>query len=66
MSIARALVEKHGKIAAVLLPASILGGFAYSAATGTSPLEDSKKWMQGKDAQQGYTLNFRLGGVGTK
>ena len=48
MSIARALVEKHGKIAAVLLPASVLGGFAYSAATGTSPIEDSKKWMQGE------------------
>ena len=48
MSIARTLVEKHGKIAAVLFPASVLGGFAYSAATGTSPIEESKKWMQGK------------------
>ena len=47
MSIARVLVEKHGKIAAVLLPASVLGGFAYSAATGTSLIEDGKKWMQG-------------------
>ncbi len=48
MSIARALVEKHGKIAAVLFPASLLGGFAYSAATGTSPIEEIKKWMQGE------------------
>ena len=48
MSIARALVEKHGKIAAVLFPASVLGGFAYSAATGRSPVEETKKWMQGE------------------
>ena len=50
MSIARALVEKHGKIAAVLFPASVLGGFAYSASTGTSPIEDTKERMQGKTA----------------
>ena len=54
MSIARALVEKHGKIAAVLLPASVLGGFAYSAATGTSPIEESKKWMQGEAAMHEF------------
>ena len=47
MSIARVLVEKHGRIAAVLFPASVLGGFAYSAATGQSPIEDSKKLIQG-------------------
>ena len=50
MSIARALVEKHGKIAAVLFPASVLGGFAYSASTGTSPVEDTKKRLQGEAA----------------
>ena len=50
MSIARALVEKHGKIAAVLFPASVLGGFAYSASTGRSPIDDTKERMQGKAA----------------
>ena len=54
MSIARTLVEKHGKIAAVLFPASVLGGFAYSAATGTSPIEDSKKLMQGEAAMHAF------------
>ena len=50
MSIARVLVENHGKIAAVLFPASVLGGFAYSAATGQSLIEESKKLLQGEAA----------------
>lgn len=50
MSLARVLVEKHGKIAAVLFPASVLGGFAYSAVTGASPLGDAEKIWQGEAA----------------
>ena len=57
MSIARALVEKHGKIAAVLFPASVLGGFAYSASTGRSPIEDTKERMQGKAALAAPSLD---------
>ena len=57
MSIARALVEKHGKIAAVLFPASVLGGFAYSASTGRSPIEDTKERMQGKPALAAPSLD---------
>jgi hypothetical protein len=47
MSLARALVEKHGKLAAVLFPVSVLGGFAYTMTTGTNPLSDGKDWAQG-------------------
>ena len=38
MSIARALVEHHGRIAAVVFPLSIIGGFGYTMATGSSPV----------------------------
>ena len=47
MSLGRLLVEKHSKIAAVVFPVSVLGGFAYTMKTGTSPLADSKDWVQG-------------------
>ncbi|BDA49447.1 hypothetical protein COCOBI_14-0640 [Coccomyxa sp. Obi] len=67
MSLGRLLVEKHSKIAAVIFPVSVLGGFAYTMKTGTSPLADGKDWLQGKESQQNmYTLNFKLGGIGSK
>jgi hypothetical protein len=42
MSIARALVEKHGKIAAVVFPLSVMGGFAYTMATGSVPVREQQ------------------------
>lgn len=47
MSLGRLLVEKHSKIAAVVFPVSLLGGYAYTMKTGTSPLADGKDWLQG-------------------
>jgi hypothetical protein len=47
MSLSRFLVERHGRIAAVLFPVSVLAGFAYTMGTGNSPLADGKDWVQG-------------------
>ncbi|KAK9904714.1 hypothetical protein WJX75_001180 [Coccomyxa subellipsoidea] len=67
MSLGRFLVEKHTRIAAVVFPVSVLGGLAYTMKTGASPLADGKDWVQGKDPQHNmYTLNFKLGGIGSK
>lgn len=64
MSVARVLVEKHGKLAAVVFPLSVLGGFAYTMRTGEHPLAASHGKADGRDSQ--YTLNFKLGGIGSK
>ena len=115
MTIARALVENHGKIAAIVFPLSIAGGFAYTMATGNSPVpvrsEQSAEgegfcqtgqspggggvqaWLavpcvasiglqrpslgmlvqilltaacHGAGRDTHYTLNFKLGGIGSK
>merc|ERR1712010_78854 len=40
-SVAKFLVEKHWKIAQVVIPASVLFGFVYTMKFGTNPLQDS-------------------------
>merc|ERR1711862_872509 len=40
-SVAKFLVEKHWKIAQVVIPASVLFGFVYTMKYGTNPLQDS-------------------------
>ena len=39
-TIAKFLVDKHWKIAQVVLPASVLFGFVYTLKTGQNPLHD--------------------------
>ena len=58
MSFSRALVENHGKIAAVVFPLSIMGGFAYTMATGSSPMPvREEKAAEGEGPDSAWTVS---------
>ena len=47
-ALAHLLATKHSAAARVVLPASVAGGFFYTLATGTNPLEDAAAWVKGE------------------
>lgn len=51
-SIARFLVEKHMKLAKVLLPASVTAGFVYTMNTGRSALSDAEAALTGRAPEE--------------
>lgn len=64
MSFAKLLVEKHSRVAAYVLPASVAVGFAYTANYGTNPLEDLKNVALGAGPGDSRVINVRLGALG--
>ena len=61
-----ALVNRHGTIAATVLPLSVAFGFFYTVQNGTSPLSDARRRMTGEGGAQApgqapavaYRVNF--------
>ena len=50
-------MEKHGKLAAVVFPLSVLGGFAYTMRTGEHPLAASHGKADGEAAHNVLSLS---------
>jgi hypothetical protein len=64
-ALAHLLASKHGAAARVLLPLSFGGGFFYTLATGTNPLEDARAWVTGEHGTgKGRGWGGRGAGVG--
>ena len=56
-----ALVNRHGTIAATVLPLSVAFGFFYPVQNGTSPLTDARRSLTGAGEQApavAYRVNF--------
>ena len=50
MGFGKFIVEKHSKIVAVVLPASVAFGCLYTLEKGTNPFSDLRSWATGADS----------------